>query len=505
MSCLRRFPCIVILTTFFIGGWMALSADSTGEREEPNAASETPEIPLVATGDSPVSVYVVPIHGIITEPTLFIVRRALKEAIENEIGLVVFDINTPGGAAFTTLDIMEAIDRFPGRTVAFINTEAVSAGAYITMVCDDIFFHPLGVIGAAEVVAGGGQEIPEAQKRKLDSYLGARQRVFTRQHENRGDILRAMSDPDFVFEIDGRVLKDQGELLSLTSDEAMETFGDPPRPLLASGIFESVEEILNDLHGEGSWVIRQFEITWSERVAQYLASVAPALLGIGLLLLFIEFKTPGFGVFGFAGISLLLLVFASGYMAGLAGHEPVLFFLLGVALVFIEVLLFPGMLVFAILGIVLILGSLIWAMSDFWPGVAFEFNLEMLHDALLNLLLGGLIAVAGAIFLARYLPRSSLWSKLVLEHAVGSPHPNPDALAQNRAITSQEQARRLKRPDFPPIGATGIAMTDLYPNGEVEVEGRRWQGRAVLGTISRNSKVRVVSHEDFGVRVEPVS
>jgi len=483
---------------------MSLSHGSADEEPETSEIAAPAEVEVLA-GDDAVNVYVIPIKGVITDPTLFIVRRALKEAIENDIELVIFDIDTPGGGAFTTLEIMEAIDRFPGRTAAFINTEAVSAGAYITMVCDQIYFHPLGVIGAAEVVAGGGQEIPEAQKRKLDSYLGARQRVFTRQHENRGDVLRAMSDPDFVFELDGRILKDKGELLSLTADEAMETFGDPPRPLLASGIFESVEEILIHLHGEESWVIRAFEITWSEQVAQYLASVAPALLGIGLLLLFIEFKTPGFGIFGFAGISLLLLVFASGYMAGLAGYEPVLFFLLGVALVFVEVLLFPGILVFAILGIALILGSLIWTMSDFWPGVAFEFSLELLHDALLNLLMGGLIAVVGAIFLARYLPRSALWSRLVLEHAVGSPHPNPDAVAQNRPISSQEQGRRRKHPDFPAIGATGIAITDLYPNGEVEIDGRRWQGRAVLGTISRNSQIRVVAHEDFAVRVEVVS
>ncbi len=498
-------------SVFFLGSvWLPHPGVATPENGPESAAPEEAKGDSDPTPDpsgedgSIEPVYLIPIHGGIHQPTLFIIRRALKEAIEEGVETVLFDIDTPGGLVSATLEIMEAIDRFPGTTISFINSEAISAGAYIAMVTDQIYFNPRGIIGAAEVVAGGGQEIPEAQKRKLDSYLGARQRVFTREYADRADILRAMSDPDFVFELDDRVIKGEGELLTLTADEAMETFGDPPRPLLGAGIHEDVDSILNDLFGAGQWEIRDFEITWSENLAQYLAAIAPALLGIGLLLLFIEFKTPGFGVFGFSGISMLLLVFASSYIAGLAGHEPVIFFALGVALVFVEILLLPGVVVFALTGILLILGSLIWAMSDIWPGVASDFSLAVFQDALTNLLLGALIAIAGAVLLARYLPKSMIWNRLVLEHVVGQPGESAPAGGASRAVTTAEQSQRQRHPQFPSPGSTGVTTSDLYPNGEVEIEGKRYQGRAAVGMIRRGTEVRVVAHEDFAVRVEPV-
>ena len=76
-------------------------------------------------------VYVIPVREEINKPTLYILRRGLKEAIEQKADAVVLDMNTPGGALDVTFEIMEALDKFPGQTVTFVNKEAMSAGAFI--------------------------------------------------------------------------------------------------------------------------------------------------------------------------------------------------------------------------------------------------------------------------------------------------------------------------------------------------------------------------------------
>ena len=68
-------------------------------------------------------------------------------------------------------------------------------------------------------------------------------------------------------------------------------------------------------------------------VAVWLNAISTILLGVGLLALYIEFKTPGFGIFGIVGIICLAIVFLGSYVAGLSGHEPMLVFGLGLILV----------------------------------------------------------------------------------------------------------------------------------------------------------------------------
>ncbi|HSH09025.1 MAG TPA: hypothetical protein VK995_01465, partial [Oceanipulchritudo sp.] len=277
-----------------------------------------------------ISVYRVPITEAISKTNLFILRRSIKQAIQEGVEVIVLDMDTPGGRLDVTLEMMELLDRFAGETVTYVNKDAVSAGAYISMATDSIYFAPDGVMGAAAVVSGTGQDIDENMKAKINSYLLARMRSYTNEFPYRSDLIRAMADLDYELTIDGKVLKKEGELLSLTAGEAIALYGDPPRPLLADGIAENLEELLNQRYGVGVWELKTFQISWSEEAAKYFDSIAPILLGLGLLLLFVEFKTPGFGIFGILGLVLVGIVFASNYMAGLAGFEAIIFFIIGV-------------------------------------------------------------------------------------------------------------------------------------------------------------------------------
>jgi membrane-bound serine protease (ClpP class) len=477
-----------ILTGFFaaIAGFMAVAS--------PAVAEESAEAPAASSGPS--KVVVIPIRAQIAKPELYILRRGLKEAIDNQVDTIVLDMETPGGSVAVTLEIMEALDRFKGRTITYVNDEAMSAGAIIAAVTDEIYFSPTAVIGAAEMIMGTGQDVPEGLKRKMNSYLGAKIRVFAGKQPLRAEVIRAMMDPDYELKIGDSVLKEKGELLSLTAEEALKLHGDPPQPLLGTGIAENIDELLDRLHGAGNHTTTSLQITWSERLAQYLTNFTPILLGLGLLSLFIEFKTPGFGIFGVTGIILLGLVFFGHYIAGLSGHEPALFFLLGVVLVAIELFLFPGTLVLALSGIALMLGSLVWAMLDLWPGEPVSFEGGVLVKPLVNVMVGVVLAVLVFLAIVKFLPKGGPWGSLVLDAAVGG-EPGP-----LRALNSPADERQ---PVADLVGQPGVAATALFPSGQIEIGGRRYEAKLDMGFAEPGTPVRVTGVSEFSLIVEVLS
>lgn len=485
---------------FFLGV-LALSWSGLGwtGKEAPTA----PEKAEATTG--PVEVYLVPVHGQISEPQLFILRRALKQAIEEEVGVVVLDMDTPGGSAATMLSMMEALDNFNGETIAFVGEEAISAGAYIASATDRIFMAEDALIGASEVVQGTGEDVAEGMKRKIESYLAARVRALNDEHPYRGQVLRAMSEANYVFEVDGKVLKKEGELLTLTGREAHASYGNPAQPLLAEGLYPDVQAMLAGVYGPDRAVVKEYELTWSEEFAKYMAEITPILLGIGFLLLFIEFKTPGFGVMGIAGIALILVVFASTYVAGLAGYEPVLLFLVGAALILLEFFLLPGTVLLAATGILVMLVALVWTLADVWPaGANTTLSADMFVWPVINVFSGIFLGLGGLVALARMLPRGWVWDRIVLQTAVAIPGDNVAVGREGvRPEGSTPAGPGAEGKALPAPGTRGVAVTDLFPSGEIEAEGRRYQARTQLRQIDKGTRVVVVDRKDFALIVKP--
>lgn len=429
------------------------------------------------------SVYVIPIEGQINKAQLYILRRGLKQGLVRGIDAVVLKMDTPGGELKVTLDMMEMLDNFKGDTMTYVSNEAISAGAYIAASTDEIYFSPQGILGAAAIVQATGGEIDESMKQKIDSYLRAKVRSMTGEHRYRSRVIRAMMDDAYVLEIDGKVLKEKGELLTLTADEAVVMYGSPPEPLLAAGIAESVDVILEKKYGKGQFHVWEFRLTWSEDLAKWLNAITPILLGLGMLLLFIEFKTPGFGVFGLTGIILLLLVFASSYVAGLAGNEEVLVFVLGLIFVGVELFVFPGIGILAVLGGVMIVGSILWALADIWPVDDFEFTTDIFLIPVIDLTLGMVIAGVGAFILGRFFLKSWFWDNLVLKSTV-------KGVAKGDAFQEAD------------VGDQGKTVTGLYPTGQVEIKGKRYEARTQVGMIKRDVAIEVVRKEGFALIVK---
>ena len=215
-------------------------------------------------------------------------------------------------------------------------------------------------------------------------------------------------------------------------------------------------------------------------------------MGIGILLLVIEFKTPGFGFIGFSGLALMLVVFAGNYVAGLAGYEVVIFFILGLALIALEVILFPGAMVFVISGMLLALGAMLWSMADLWPrpGGGIDIRWEAFIQPLTELSLSICISAAGLVVLWRYLPTTSLYRPMTLPDAIAAPAP---AMAHGGTASSQ----------LPAIGDLGTVVHDLRPLGVVDIQGQRFEARCRIGTVESGRAIRVTGYSQFTLLVEP--
>ncbi|MCF7676105.1 MAG: hypothetical protein K9N23_22985 [Akkermansiaceae bacterium] len=452
-----------------------------------------PAPPPAATGPR-AKVVIIPIREAIDKPMLYVLRRGLKEAIQRHADTVVLDMDTLGGRIDVTYDMLEALAKFPGRTVTYVNDKAISAGSLISAGTDDIYLAPSGLIGAAAPVGGDGKDIDPTMKAKTVSFLKARVRSVSDGKGYRGQVISAMIDIDYELKIGETIINPKGELLTLTAQEAVKTYGEPPLPLLGAGIAGNLTEVLDSIHGAGGYEVTRLEANWSEHLAIYITNLAPLLMALGLLLLFIEFKTPGFGVFGISGGVLLAVVFLGHYAAGLSGHEPAIFFVIGMVLLLVDVFFLPGTVVMAVIGLVLMLGSLVWSMADLWPNEPLTLSGDVFLQPLIKVLAGVVIAVVAFLVLLKFLPHGGPWSRMVLQTAIsGEP-----VAGQPVVTTGPRESGRTGTL----IGLEAVTVTPLFPSGQVELAGRRYEARMGMGFAEAGTRVKVTEVSEFGLIVE---
>jgi len=512
-----RFPSLIAAMAL-AGVCAALSGRAAGADQPALAAPgavQAPPLPAGAPGaagaraadraPAPVSsrrVFVIPIRTEIAEPAQYLLRRGLKEAVAEHADAVVLDINTPGGAIDVTMEMMDDLKRFPGRTIAFVDNEAMSAGAFISAVCDEIWFVTTpteGIIGAAAPVQATGQDIDATMKGKLVSYLKVRMRAISKGRGYRGEVISAMIDADMELKIDGeevkidgKPIKEKGALLSLTATEAMHLVGTPPRPLLGAGEARDMDDLLAKCFGPAGANATRLQATWSETLAVFLNHLAPAMLGLGILALFIGFKSQGFGGFIAIGVVLLTVVFLSSYVSGLSGHEPVIVFAIGLVLLLADILFFHSAGFLGVIGFLLMLGSLFWAMADLWPGepIQVAWSADAFVQPMINLGAGVGIAIVLGACLLRFLPHGWVWDRLTVNETVGG-----SAQASGGEPGAAGLLDGL-------VGRRGVAATALRPGGQVEVDGRRFEAEVKVGAIDAGAPIIVLGHGDFALVVE---
>jgi membrane-bound serine protease (ClpP class) len=109
---------------------------------------------------------------------------------------------------------------------------------------------------------------------------------------------------------------------------------------------------------------------------------------------------------------------------------------------------------------------------------------------------GIFIAVLLFFALLKFLPKGGPWGGMVLEAAVAG---EPGALrALNTSSSDEPRGVEL-------IGKSGIASTALFPSGQVEIGGRRFEARLAMGFADAGTPVTVTGVSEFGLIVESLS
>src|SRR5436309_698121 len=264
-------------------------------------------------------VYILPIRDDIMPPLVYLVRRGVKEAMEAQADLLVLDMETNGGQVNTTREIISTLNQFKGDTATYVNKDAFSAGAFISVATKKIYMAPGSVIGAAApiVLSPGGdgvEKVPDTYEKKMTSAVKAMVRTSAEKNGYNIAVVEAMIDKTKGLTIDGQVIAKEGEILTLTNTEAEKNYGDPPKSLLSSGTVEDLDSLLNKLdyaEAERHYV----RPTGAEKVGTWLNAISPLLLLIGVIGIYLEFKMPGVALPGIIGLGAFALYFFGGYIA----------------------------------------------------------------------------------------------------------------------------------------------------------------------------------------------
>jgi len=427
------------------------------------------------------NVFIIPIKGEINRSLVVFIRRSIEQAKTENADVLLFDINTFGGRVDSALQIATLIGSAePALTVAYVTSGpestgvSWSAGALISFSSGRIYMAPGTSLGAAAPVIMG-PEGTQAASEKVVSALRAQVAALAEKNGYPVGIARAMVDADIVLKevyIDNKLtvmtdeeLKDEqrvakksgktveegktispaGKLLTLTAGE-MERYG------VSSGTVSGRAAIFKDLGIENP-EITDLSPTAADRAVEFITSSAftSLLIIAGLVALFIEITSPGFGVPGTIAIICFAVVFAGYALLGTVGSVELIMFVLGIVLLILEIFIIPGFGVAGITGIILIVASLVLSMQGFVLP-SFEWQRGVLRR---NLLVVGLSTVSSFVIfgvLAYSLPQLRMFSRLTL---------GASQKAEDGFTVQSKEENAL-------IGKRGIAVTTLRPSGKAE-------------------------------------
>lgn len=447
--------------------------------------------PNSAGAPAPGRVLVIPVRGPIEPALLYVVRRGAREAAADpSIRAIVFAVDTPGGELSAAEQIIRTIQAIRVPTVAWVERQALSAGALISMAAGRIYMAPGSVIGDAlpmlMLPLVGVQELPADLKEKVVSATAAIARAAAEQGGHDPDVAEAMVRIEMELKVGDDLVKPAGRLLTLTATEASRPVGPHGRPLLSAGTVDSLAALLKEIGLEDAAAV-EMPVTAAERIARWIKALGWLFLLLGGGGIYLEIKTPGFGLPGIVGILALSLFFWGHHVAGLAGYEDMALIVAGVALLAVE-LWIPGFGVPGVAGSVLLLAGLVLAMVERPPGGGWLPPLSAFGPAFFNLGLAAAGTIAIGWLAGRWLPRTPAYSALVLTAST----------SRTRGFTSSTPAANL-------VGQSGAADSDLRPAGVARIGDRRIDVVTDGEFVPAGTPIRVVRLDGFRIIVEPAA
>lgn len=396
-------------------------------------------VALISVSASDKKVYIARINGEIDLGMAPYVKRVISDAEKNSAQAVIIYINTFGGRVDAATQIKDAILNSKVKTIAFIDKRAISAGALIALSCEKIVMVPGASIGATTVVDQSGQK----QSEKYQSYMRSEMRATAEKNGRRIDIAEGMVDERIIV---NDLADDSTKLITLTSEEALK-YG------MADKILTSLAEVEREYGLAGAQVIKE-ESNFAENLVRFLnlPIVSSVLIMIGLLGLFTEIKTGGWGWPGTVAVVALVLFFGSSYILELASAFEIVIFVVGVILLLLEIFVIPGFGIVGVLGIIMIIAGL-------FLGLIGDFSITDTNDlsnAIIQLASSFVMTGAAVFVLSKFLPKTKVWNNLILQTNISS----TSGYASNLDLTAL-------------IGAEGVALTDLRPSGTAIINNKR--------------------------------
>lgn len=389
------------------------------------------------------------------------VKQALEEAKNKEADLIIIEMDTYGGAVNDADDIRTMILELDIPIYVFINKDAASAGALISIACDSIYMAPGASIGAATVVTMDGQAAPD----KYQSYFRSNMRSTAEAKGRDPRIAEAMVDES--IEIEG--ITKEGEVITFSTSEAIQ-FG------YCEGEVSSIGEILNRSN-IFSYDIEDYQPETTEQIIAFFLN--PVVSGILVLIilggLYFELQTPGVGFPLLAAVIALILYFVPLYLNGLAAYWEIAVFIIGVALLLVELFIIPGFGVAGISGAILILGSLTLMMLG---NDTFDFTFvpaERIVKAITVTFSGLLASILVLIFGGIKFTQSRIFSRIALQTSQKT----------QEGYTSKFTTASLMHRE-------GTAFTVLRPSGRVEIDGEIYEAMARDHYIEAGDRIVVI-------------
>ena len=401
-------------------------------------------------------------------------KLMLEEVEKKDYDMIIIEMDTYGGALNDADDIRTRILDFDKPIYSWINKDAASAGALISIACDSIYMSSGASIGAATVVTADGNAAPD----KYQSYMRSIMRSTAEAKNRDPNIAEAMVDQD--VKIDS--LSQEGKVITFSTSEAIKNG-------FCEAEINSIDELMNHLNYD-NYEINKFELSSTENIISFFLNpmISSVLILIILGGIYFELQTPGVGFPIMAAIIAGILYLTPYYLNGLAENWEILMFLVGIILIGIEIFVIPGFGFFGILGLLFTISSLVLIMvnNDFLD-FTFVFPTE-----LFNATGSVLLAVIGFIVLLFFggvkLSESQYFKKISLHNIQDS----------DKGFTS-----KISNNDI--IGKRGKSFTVLRPSGKVIIDNKIFDASTFGEYIDKNINIEVVENEGASIKVKQIT
>lgn len=392
-------------------------------------------------------------------------KNAFADAKEMNADHILIHMNTYGGMLDAADSIRTIILQSTIPVYVFIDNNAASAGALISIACDSIYMREGANIGAATVVDQSGKPLPD----KYQSYMRSLMRSTAEASGRDPEIAQAMVDPRVFIEN----VSDTGNVLTFTTSEAI-------RFNYCEGKANSISEVIA-LLGITDYEIIEQELTTMDHLIGFL--IKPYISGILIMLIiggiYFELQSPGLGFPSAAAILGALLYFAPLYMEGIAEHWEIALFFVGIVLIAIEIFAIPGFGIAGIGGILLVVTGLTLSMVDTLDLTDSQVNLIPLINAFFTVITATFLAIVGSIYLSKKMLSSKAFGHLALASVQD---------AREGFSISEDIYTNV-------IGQKGIAQTKLRPAGKVIINEQYFEATALTGFIDKGKEIKVVKYE----------